>query len=106
MHDPVTGKLNPNAATMAAYAYGLNKQVEMSKPYRTPWGMFNAETRQFVKEVTPAQSSVSASTTASVNETTQQSTETTTAETSKEIVKDLETQAKESGNALKLQKLQ
>lgn len=97
VHDPATGKLNLNAATMAAYAYGLNKQVKMSEPYRTPWGMFNAMTRQFVKEVTPTQSSVSASTTASVNEATQQSTETTTVETPKETVKDLETQAKESG---------
>lgn len=42
------GKLNKKSALAAAYAYGLNKNQDMSKPYRTQWGIYNPVTRGFI----------------------------------------------------------
>ena len=78
VYDPTTGKLNINAATMAAYAYGLNKQVKISEPYKTPWGLYDANKRQFIQE--PKQ-----------EETNENS------ESKEETSEDLERKAKDSG---------
>ena len=44
------GKLNEKSALAAAYAYGLNKNQDMSKPYRTQWGIYNPTTRAFITQ--------------------------------------------------------
>lgn len=44
------GKLNEKSAIAAAYAYGLNKNQDMSKPYRTQWGIYNPTTRAFITQ--------------------------------------------------------
>lgn len=44
-----SGKLNVNSAKAAAYAYGLFKKLDMSKPYETPWGTFDSSKNEFVQ---------------------------------------------------------
>lgn len=53
------GNLNINAAQAAAYAFGLVSHQDMTKPYKTQWGMYDPISSIFVKdESKPAEESV------------------------------------------------
>lgn len=53
------GNLNINAAQAAAYAFGLISHQDMTKPYKTQWGMYDPISNIFVKDgLKPAEESV------------------------------------------------